>query len=378
MNPDAPVRVVILGSTGSIGRQALEVVASHPDSFEVVGVVANTNVDLLREQAGRFSVDATGLGGDDAVEMARREDADVVLNAIVGAAGLRASVAALEAGKSLALANKESLVAGGRVCLEAARRGGGRIVPVDSEHAAIAHCLQGARPADVKRIVLTASGGPFKNRRDLSRVTPVEALAHPTWEMGPKVTVDSATLMNKGLEVIEAHFLFGFDFGRIDVVVHPQSLVHGIVEFVDGSCLMQAAPHDMRIPIQAALAGGERLPVSASGLDFEQTGSIDFEPVDHGRFPALGLARAAGERGEGRPAALNAANEVAVQGFLEGRISFTDITPVVESTLAAHDPVDDSSLEAVLEVDSWARDYASGIMASPPEGSERETVLGTT
>lgn len=375
MTSDA-LRVAILGSTGSVGTQALDVVEAHPDSFDVVGLVANKNEELLRKQARRMDVNDIGLGGDAAVEMARRDDVDVVLNAIVGAAGLRASVAALETGKSLALANKESLVAGGRVCLDAAQRGGGRILPVDSEHAAIAHCLQGARPADVKRIVLTASGGPFRSHRDLSRVTADEALAHPTWEMGPKVTIDSATLMNKGLEVIEAHFLFGFDFDAIDVVVHPRSLVHGIVEFVDGSCLMQAAPADMRIPIQSALAGGDKLTTDAPPIDFQTVGSLDFEPVDNERFPALNLAREAGAGGEGRAAALNAANEIAVGGFLDGRISFMEITGVVEATLSAHRPIADDSLDAVLEVDAWARDYASGIMSMPAEGSDSHKVVG--
>jgi 1-deoxy-D-xylulose-5-phosphate reductoisomerase len=371
MTSDAPLQVALLGSTGSVGKQALDVVEAHPESFEVVGLVANSNETLLREQARKLNVEDIGLGAKDAVEMARRDDVDVVLNAIVGAAGLRASVAALETGKSLALANKESLVAGGRVCLDAALRGGGRIIPVDSEHAAIAHCLQGARPSDVKRIILTASGGPFRTHKDLSRVTPDDALAHPTWEMGPKITIDCATLMNKGLEVIEAHYLFDFDFDSIDVVVHPRSLVHGIVEFVDGSCLMQAAPADMRIPIQSALGGGDKLPTDSTPIDFQTVGSLDFEPVDHERFPALELARGAGALGEGRPAALNAANEIAVGGFLEGHISFTEITEVVDATLSAHRPVADDSLDTVIEVDAWARDYASGIMSMPAKGSVR-------
>ena len=355
MTPEGRRRVLILGSTGSIGRQAVDVVRAHPKRFEVVGLVAGSDEDALRRQATELGVTDTGLGSEAAARAATDVDCDVVLNAVVGAAGLRASVAALESGKVLALANKESLVAGGTACLDAARRGGGTIVPVDSEHSAIAQALGGSERDMVARIVLTASGGPFRTRRDLDSVTPAEALAHPTWEMGPKITIDSATMMNKGLEVIEAHHLFGFDYDDIDVVVHPQSTVHGIVEFVDGSMLMSASPTDMRIPIQAALSHPDRLPSAGERIDPAKLGSLDFEPLDQDRFPAVGTAYDAGRRGGSFPAVLNAANEVAVRAFLDERLPFTAITEVVADVLDAHTGVGATDLNAVLTVDSWAR-----------------------
>jgi 1-deoxy-D-xylulose-5-phosphate reductoisomerase len=306
------VRVVVLGSTGSIGRQALDVAAAHPDQIEVVGLVAGSDSETLRAQVDATGARHHGLGADAGAELAALGEADVVLNAIVGCAGLPASVAALRAGKVLALANKESLVAGGRVCLDAAAEGGGSLVPVDSEHAALAQCLARCDRAEVARVTLTASGGPFRTRRDLSSVTRDEALAHPTWSMGPKITVDCATLMNKGLEVVEAHWLFGFGYDDIDVVVHPQSIVHGMVELRDSTLLLQAAPADMRIPIQAALLGDGRVAGRYERLDLAAIGSLEFEQVDHARFPALGLAGRAGRSGGTAPAVLNAANEVAV------------------------------------------------------------------
>ena len=350
--------VVILGSTGSIGRQALDVIDAHPDLFEVVGLVARTSEQELAEQASARPSITTALGDDGAVDLATMDGADVVLNAIVGAVGLRASIAALEAGKTLALANKESLVVGGELCLAAAERGGGSLIPVDSEHAAIAHGLEGHDPATIARIHLTASGGPFRQREDLSDVTPEEALAHPTWSMGPKITIDSATMMNKGLEVIEAHFLFGIDYDRIEVVVHPESIVHGIVEFVDSSMLMQAGPTDMRIPIQAALSHPTRTSSGITPLDPRTMGELHFEAVDAGRFPAVRMAYAAGRRGGTFPAAMNAANEAAVQSFLDGEISFTDIVGVVEEVLELHEGMDSTILEGVLEADASARTLA--------------------
>ncbi|MGH2747711.1 MAG: 1-deoxy-D-xylulose-5-phosphate reductoisomerase [Actinomycetota bacterium] len=364
MHPSERRQVVILGSTGSIGRQAIEVVTAHPDRFQLVGLGAGRDRESLERQADELGVAHTGLGEKAAVELATTIDANVVLNGIVGAAGLRVSVAALEAGKVLALANKESLVAGGEACLAAAARGGGRLAPVDSEHAAITQCLQGHDRDTVKRVVLTASGGPFRARADLGEVTPEQALAHPTWSMGPKITVDSATLMNKGLEVIEAHHLFGFAYEQIEVLVHPQSVVHGIVEFADGSVLMQAAPTDMRIPIQAALSCPEMLPAGYGTLDLAATGSLDFEPVDRKRFPAVDLAFEAGRKGRSYPAALNAANEVAVSAFLGGSISFTDIPRIIEEVLDDHDPMDATELDAVLEVDAWARSRAEATMVA--------------
>jgi 1-deoxy-D-xylulose-5-phosphate reductoisomerase len=356
----SPKGIAILGSTGSIGRQTVEVVRAHPDLFEVVALVAGTDSEALAAQATELGVKRTGLGRAAALEMATGDDADIVVNAIVGAAGLEASVAALEAGKRLALANKESLVAGGEVCLAAARRGGGQIVAVDSEHAALNQCLAGRDPSEVERIVITASGGPFRKRLDLKNVTPSEALRHPTWEMGPKITVDSATLMNKGLEVIEAHFLFGLGYEQIDTVIHPQSIVHGIVEFIDGSTTMQAGPADMRIPIAAALSHPARLGPPFSSIDPADLGSLTFEPVDHARFPSLGLAFEAGRAGETYPAALNAANEVAVAAFLDGTLGFTGIPDVVQQVLDRHETRDPHDLDSVLGADRDARSAARG------------------
>jgi 1-deoxy-D-xylulose-5-phosphate reductoisomerase len=357
-SPPSPSRIAILGSTGSIGRQALEVVRAHPDRFEVVALAVGSDRDAVLAQARDFDVEVVGVGEADAVGLARWERADVVLNAIVGAAGLRSSVAALESGKILALANKESLVAGGEICARAAAEGGGAIVPIDSEHAALAQALSGVGRAEVRRIIITASGGPFRTRADLSQVTPQEALAHPTWSMGPKITVDSATLMNKGLEVIEAHHLFDLDYDHIDVVVHPQSVVHGIVELVDGTMLMQAAPTDMRIPIQAALAHPDRLAADWGSFDPAGLGSLSFEPVDRPRFPALDLAYDAGHRGGSFPAVLNAANEVAVHAFLQGRLSFPSVWEVAGAVLAAHGGAPVGDVDVVMQVDAWARSEA--------------------
>lgn len=354
-------KVVILGSTGSIGRQVLDVIDSHPDLLEVAGLVAGTNENEVARQSAAHGDVPFGLGETAALEMAVLEEADVVLNAIVGAAGLSASIAALEAGKTLALANKESLVAGGELCLAAAEVGGGSLVAVDSEHAAIAQTLEGQDRETVAKIHLTASGGPFRERRDLSTVTPQEALAHPTWSMGPKITIDSATLMNKGLEVIEAHFLFGFDYDQIEVVVHPQSVVHGIAEFVDGSMLMAAGPTDMRIPIQSALVP-ERSASGIEALDPRGLGGLQFEAVDHDRFPAVRLAYQMGRKGGTFPAAMNAANEVAVEAFLAGRLVFTGIVEVVEEVLSRHQGGDASTLAGVLGADNSARHHAEALI----------------
>jgi 1-deoxy-D-xylulose-5-phosphate reductoisomerase len=351
-------KVVVLGSTGSVGRQALDVIAAHPDLFELVGLVAGSNETVLAEQAGEHGNVPTALGVDGAVEFATLGNADVVLNAIVGAAGLKASLAALDAGKVLALANKESLIAGGDLCLAAAERGGGVMIPVDSEHAAIAQALQGHDRATVARLHITASGGPFRERVDLSDVTPEDALAHPTWSMGPKITIDSATLMNKGFEVIEAHFLFGFGYDEIEVTVHPESVIHGMVEFVDGSLLMQAGPTDMRIPIQAALSHPYRINSGVAPLDPRTLGELHFTPVDDARFPAVTLAYEVGRRGGTFAAAMNAANEVAVRAFLDGLLSFTDIVAVVREVVDRHVDTDSATLDGVLAADASAREAA--------------------
>ena len=354
--------MAILGSTGSIGRQAIDVVSAHPERWRVVGLAAGSNGTDLLNQVAETGAEHSGLGADYAVHLATLPGVDVVLNAIVGAAGLRASAAALGAGKTLALANKESLVAGGRICLDAARRGGGAIIPVDSEHAAISQCLEGRDSSSVERIILTASGGPFRTRRSLDDITPEEALAHPTWSMGPKISIDSATLMNKGLEVIEAHFLFGLDYDDIDVVVHPQSLVHGVVAFVDGSMLLQAATTDMRIPIQAALAHPDRVPSAVERVKLEEIRSLNFETVDDSRFPCVRLAYEAGRKGGSFPAVLNAANEEAVNAFLLGFISFPRIPTVIESVLEAHSGTNTDDLDVMLDIDAWARSQARRIM----------------
>jgi 1-deoxy-D-xylulose-5-phosphate reductoisomerase len=347
--------VVVLGSTGSIGRQTLDVIRANPGRWRVVGLAAGRDEETLRRQAIEFSVGEAGLGADAAIRAATLPEAEVVVNGIVGAIGLRASVAALHAGKVLALANKESLVAGGRVCLDAARSGPGSIVPVDSEHAAIAQVLDGRPRSSVRGIILTASGGPFRKRRGLDDVTPEEALKHPTWSMGSKITVDSATLMNKGLEVIEAHHLFEMPYENIRVVVHPQSVVHGIVEFVDSSMLMQAAPTDMRIPIQSALSYPNRFEWPEERIEIEKLGTLEFEPVDHERFPCVRLAYEVGRAGKTYPAVLNAANEEAVNAFLLELIGFVSICQVVAEVLDAHEPAPSDDLEAILEADAWAR-----------------------
>ncbi|HET9948298.1 MAG TPA: 1-deoxy-D-xylulose-5-phosphate reductoisomerase, partial [Longimicrobiales bacterium] len=337
------IRVAILGSTGSIGRSALEVVARHPDRFQVVALAANRRADELADQARRFRPRTAVLCDPDAgradvppgtrwacgrealLDVASDPGVDVVLNALVGATGLEPTLRALEAGHRLALANKESLVAGGQLVIEAARRGGGEIVPIDSEHSAILQCLHG-RPADsVQRIILTASGGPFRGRNPdtLRDVRPDEALRHPTWEMGAKITIDSATLANKALEVIEAHHLYGLDYDAIDAVIHPQSVIHSFVELVDGSVLAQLGFPTMELPILYALSHPERVsdPVLRT-YDPVRASPLTFEPIDREAFPLFGLGVAAGRHGGAAPAVYNAGNEVAVQAFLEERLRF--------------------------------------------------------
>jgi 1-deoxy-D-xylulose-5-phosphate reductoisomerase len=363
--------IAILGCTGSIGTQAIEIVRAHPERFRVVALGAGRDGRRLADLARGLGVAHTGLGVEAAVDLAALDEVDVVLNGIVGFAGLTASLAALRAGKTLALANKESLVAGGALCRAAAAEGGGRIAPVDSEHAALAQCLEGREPSTVAALVLTASGGPFRARTDLGAVTPQEALAHPTWAMGPKVTVDSATLMNKGLEVIEAHWLFGFPYDAIRVLVHPQSVVHGIVELVDGSVVMQAAVPDMRVPIQAALGAPARFASPVPPVDLAAASPLVFEPVDDLRFPGPGLAVEAGRRGGTFPAALNAANEIAVAAFLAGASSFLDIPRTVERVLEEHSSGDALDLEQVAGADAWARAVAGGALGL----DERDAVL---
>ena len=378
-----PREVVILGSTGSIGTQALDIVRRNPDRFRVVALAAGGGQpDLLARQAAEFGVaavavasaaaatqvrealrahmDRTGpqlLCGPDSVSEVAAWPCDVVLNGVTGAAGLRATLAALEAGRVLALANKESLIVGGALVTSRAKPG--QIVPVDSEHSTIAQCLRAGRDSEVRRLVLTASGGPFRgwSRDRLENVTPSQALAHPTWNMGPLVTINSATLVNKGLEVIEAHLLFGFSLDRIDVVVHPQSIVHSMVEFSDGATIIQASPPDMRLPISLGLAWPDRVPEAAPGLDWSTAATWTFEPLDDAAFPAVALAREAATAGGTAPAVYNAANEACVADFQAGRIGFPRIVDTVARIVSEHDAARTAvtTVADVLAVDDWAR-----------------------
>ena len=376
--------IVILGSTGSIGTQALEVVARNPELFRVVGLAAGgSDPGLLREQVERFDVAHVAVADEAAAEALAGVGATVhvgpqaasevaglgvhtVLNGITGAVGLRPTLAALAAGSVLALANKESLIIGGEVVTSAARPG--QIVPVDSEHSAIAQCLRGGAPAEVRRLILTASGGPFRgrSREELLDVTVQQALAHPTWDMGPVVTINSATLMNKGLEVIEAHLLFDMPLERIDVVVHPQSVVHSMVEFVDGSTIAQASPPDMRLPIALGLGWPDRVPAAAPSCDWTQAATWEFFPLDDEAFPAVRIAAQAAAFGGVAPAVLNAANEQAVAAFRNGRIGFLAISEVVarvvdEATCGAQGG-NRVTLDEVIEADRWARERAAVVM----------------
>jgi 1-deoxy-D-xylulose-5-phosphate reductoisomerase len=362
--------VVILGSTGSIGTQALDVLSRHRDEYHVVALSAGSNAELLARQAAEFQVPADRArtcAADPGVlaEFAALPEADVVLNAVVGFAGLPATLATLHAGKRLALANKESLIAAGPVVAKARASGGGEIVPVDSEHSAVWQCLRAGRASEVGRIVLTASGGPFRGRtrEQLRDVTIADALAHPTWNMGAKITVDSSTLMNKGLEVIEAHELFGVDFDHIDVVVHPQSIVHSMVEFCDGATIAQLSMPDMRLPIAIALGAPDRIPEPYGAIDWTTVGHLDFEVPDLDTFPCLRLAYDAGRLGGTAPAILSAANEVAVEAFLAGRIAWTEIAAVVREVLDAGAGTADEIAD-VLEADRRARERAAEIVAA--------------
>ncbi len=356
--------IVILGSTGSIGTQALDLVRAHPHRFRVVGLTAGgAHPDLFDAQVREFAPAFSGLGEEASTEAAGLE-CDVVLNGITGAVGLRPTLAALDAGNTLALANKESLIMGGSLVTDRARPG--QIVPVDSEHSAVAQCLRAGTAQEVQRLVLTASGGPFRGRSrdELAHVTVEEALQHPTWSMGPVITINSATLVNKGLEVIEAHLLFDIPFDRIEVVVHPTSVVHSMVEFVDGSTILQASPPTMMIPIALGLAWPDRVPEAAPAVDWTRPGVWEFFPLDDKAFPAVSLARAAGALGRTAPAVYNAANEACVEAFRTGRLRFIDIIPTVAATLAAHDvgSVEELTVDDVLAADSWARAEASRLI----------------
>jgi 1-deoxy-D-xylulose-5-phosphate reductoisomerase len=366
-------RVVLLGATGSIGRQACDVIARFPDRFELVGAVAGSDADALAAVATRFGVGRTALvnpvpgapvpdgcavGIEAACDIAAM-DADVVCVAITGAAAIRPTLAAIDAGATVATATKEVLVMAGELVRARAAESAAHIIPIDSEHSALWQCLRGEDRESVTRLVLTASGGPFLHRAidTFGSITIAEALAHPTWNMGPKVTIDSATMMNKGLEVIEAHFLFDVPYTSIDVAIQPTSIVHSMVEFRDGAIVAQLGVPDMRVPIALALADGERLPGVGPRLELRDASPLVFLPVDADRFPALGLARAAGERGGLAPCVLNAANEEAVSAFVDGRCRFDEIVILVRDALAAFDDRGVTGLDDVLAADAWARDH---------------------
>ena len=380
-------RIVILGATGSIGTQTLEIVRAHPDRLQVVGLGAGANARLLAEQVAEFRPVAAGLSDADAaaatragwpeqtrllagpeglMELAALPEADLVVAAITGLAGLDPLLAALEAGKDVALANKEPLVAAGRIVTEAAARTGARLLPVDSELSAIFQALKGEDRRAIRRILLTASGGAFRDRpvAELAQVTPEEALSHPTWRMGKKVTIDSATLANKGFEVFETKWLFGVELEQIEVIVHHQSIVHSLVEFVDGSVMAQLSRPDMRAPIQHALLYPERVAAEWARLDLVEAGPLTFAAPDPERFPCLRLAYEAARAGMTYPAALNAADEVAVERFLAGEVRFTDIPAIIEETLARHRPLSDDSLSHVRRADAWGREFAGRLARS--------------
>jgi 1-deoxy-D-xylulose-5-phosphate reductoisomerase len=355
-------RVALLGATGSIGRQALEVISAQPD-LTVCALAAGSQP--LDELAAAHGVERVQVGGD-VTRVLEASEPDIVLNAVVGFAGVGATLWALEHGITLALANKESLVAAGDLAVAAWRRGGGLLLPVDSEHSAVFQCLEGRRRETVDSVVLTASGGPFRNRtlEDLESVTVEEALAHPTWSMGPKITIDSATLANKGLELIEAHYLFGFEYETIQVVVHPSSVVHAVVRFRDGAALAHLGYPDMRVPISFALTYPDRQATSVPGLDLAAGMTLEFEPPDPDRFPLLRIAREAGERGGTYPCAFNAANEVAVAAFLDRRIGFLEIPPLVEDALSLVDGAPARDLPELVEADAEARRLAGARLAT--------------
>jgi 1-deoxy-D-xylulose-5-phosphate reductoisomerase len=372
-------KIAILGATGSIGRSALDVVTAHPGCFDVMALSAGRNVDLLCEQIKRFrprlvvvysekEVDALkernplpgmdiGYGEDGLKRAATLPEVDIVLNALVGAAGLRASLETVRAGKYLALANKESLVVGGPLFEDIMTESGAKILPVDSEHSAIWQCLKAGKSTEVRRLLLTASGGPFRERdkETFGEITPEEALAHPTWKMGPKISIDSATMMNKGLELIEAVWLFSLPPGQIRIVIHPQSIVHSMVEYVDSSIIAQLSNPDMKLPIAYALFWPDRVPSENGQINLAQAGHLDFFEPDEGKFPALRLARVAAGMGGTAPAALNAANEVAVENFLDGRIAFTRITELIENILVKHNVLASPSLDDILLCDRETR-----------------------
>lgn len=377
-------RIAILGSTGSIGCSSLRVIEAHPEAYQVTALAAGKNVDLLAEQIRKFSPLVVAVLGEEEAESLKQrldgghktkivsgregfnhlstlEEVDTVISAITGAAGLVPTIAAIQAGKNIALANKETMVMAGPLVIEEVRRRGVTLLPVDSEHSAIFQCLQGHRRDDVRRVILTASGGPFRDfsYEEMGRVSPEQALKHPNWNMGPKITVDSATLMNKGLELIEARWLFGLDIHQIHILIHPQSVIHSMVEYKDGSILAQMGIPDMITPISYALSYPRHVDTMLPALDLERVGTLRFMKPDTGKFRCLELALRAAGIGESMPAVLNGANEVAVELFLRGRIGFLEIPSLIEKTMKAHTPFVIDSIEKVMEADAWARQRAA-------------------
>jgi 1-deoxy-D-xylulose-5-phosphate reductoisomerase len=359
--------LAILGSTGSIGQSTLDVVRAHPDKLRVIGLAAGSNNERLREQAAAFGASITALasetGGEGLIAVATHPDVDIVICASSGTDALEAVLAAIDAGKTIALANKEVLVMAGALVTAAARARGVAILPIDSEHNAIHQCLHGRRREEIRRIILTASGGPFRemSAAAIANVKPEDALRHPTWRMGRKITIDSATLMNKGLEVIEAHWLFDLPSDRIDVVIHPQSVVHSMVELNDGSIIAQLGGADMKLPIQYACSYPDRWDAPVARLDLMAVGRLEFHSPDLQRFPCLRLAYRALESGPSHAIVLNAANEVAVASYLEEKISFASIPRVIEESMDAHSAVPVATVEQVREVDRWARRYSQNV-----------------
>ena len=375
--------VVILGSTGSIGRNALSVLSNFADRFSVFGLSANTNMELLKEQIKKFEPKKVVIGDEESFQNFKEEngteilfgmeglkklcsdpEVDLVINALVGSAGLLPSFEAIESGKNLAIANKESLVMAGELLTRDAKEKNVNILPIDSEHSAILQCLLSGKKNEVKRLILTASGGPFlkRKKKDWKNIKVEEALSHPTWEMGKKITVDSATLMNKGLEVIEAHWLFDMPADKIAVLIHPQSIVHSMVEFVDGSLIAQMSVPDMRIPIQYALFYPERLPTNNRPLDLAQIKTLSFFEVDQKKFPCLEICYQALEMGGTAPAVLSASNEISVKAFLEEKISFVDICKIIKKILKKHEVVENPNLDDILNADRWAREEANRVI----------------
>ncbi len=377
-------KISLLGSTGSIGKSTLEVVAQHPDDFAIVALAAGTNIELLAEQVRRFRPQLVSVGNEAAAAELKRKldtpvdveivygteglslvashpEANFVMTAVVGSVGVAPTLAAIEAGKTIGLANKETLVSAGHIVMQAARERGVTIIPVDSEHSAIFQCLQGERREDIARIIITASGGSFRNRtrEELEDVTVDQALNHPNWSMGAKITIDSATMMNKGFEVIEAHWLFDLPYEQIDCILHYESIIHSMVEYKDRAVLAQLGTPDMKVPIQYALSYPKRMPLATEPLDLVKCSTLHFAPMDFERYPLLQLAYECGKRGGTYPAVLNAANEVAVARFLSGEIRFLDIERIAQMVCDAHEGCSSPSLDQILEADEWARRQAN-------------------